>query len=97
MAEFYRQFAFVSSVLAGFAFTFYGTLLVAEREHRARVGSISCSRGVRGLSARYTRHDIWCCACRQPVERVQCIDFGGGSANRAALDVVPRRRGISSW
>jgi hypothetical protein len=35
MAEFYRQFAFVSSVLAGFAFTFYGTLLVAEREHRA--------------------------------------------------------------
>jgi hypothetical protein len=35
MAEYYRQFAFVSSVLAGFAFTFYGTLLVAEREHRA--------------------------------------------------------------
>ena len=35
MAEFYRQFAFVSSVLAGFSFTFYGTLLVAEREHRA--------------------------------------------------------------
>ena len=35
MAEFYRQFAFVSSVLAGFAFTFYGTLLVAAREHRA--------------------------------------------------------------
>ena len=34
MAEFYRQFAFVSSVLAGFAFTFYGTLLVAAREHR---------------------------------------------------------------
>jgi hypothetical protein len=35
MAEFYRQFALVSSVLAGFAFTFYGTLLVAAREHRA--------------------------------------------------------------
>jgi hypothetical protein len=35
MAEFYRQFAFVSSVLAGFAFTFYGTLLVAAHEHRA--------------------------------------------------------------
>jgi hypothetical protein len=35
MAELYRQFAFVSSVLAGFAFTFYGTLLVAAREHRA--------------------------------------------------------------
>jgi len=34
MAEFYRQFAFVSSVLAGFAFAFYGTLLVAAREHR---------------------------------------------------------------
>jgi hypothetical protein len=27
MAEYYRQFAFVSSVLAGFAFTFYATLL----------------------------------------------------------------------
>src|SRR4029453_1434799 len=35
MAEFYRQFALVSSVLAGFAFAFYGTLLVAAREHRA--------------------------------------------------------------
>jgi hypothetical protein len=35
MAEFCRQFAFVSSVLAGFAFAFYGTLLVAAREHRA--------------------------------------------------------------
>ena len=35
MADFYRQFAFVSSVLAGFSFTFYGTLLMAAREHRA--------------------------------------------------------------
>lgn len=35
MAEYYRQFAFVSSVLAGFAFTFYGTLLVASRKHGA--------------------------------------------------------------
>ena len=35
MAEFSRQFAFISSVLAGFAFAFYGTLLVAAREHRA--------------------------------------------------------------
>jgi len=35
MAEFYRQFAFVSSVLAGFSFTFYGTLLIAARQHRA--------------------------------------------------------------
>jgi hypothetical protein len=35
MTEYYRQFAFVSSVLAGFAFAFYGTLLVAAREHRA--------------------------------------------------------------
>jgi hypothetical protein len=34
MAEFYRQFAFVSSVLAGFSFTFYGTLLIAARQHR---------------------------------------------------------------
>jgi hypothetical protein len=35
MAEYCRQFAFVSSVLAGFAFAFYGTLLAAAREHRA--------------------------------------------------------------
>lgn len=34
MAEYYRQFAFVSSVLAGFAFTFYGTLLVASSTHK---------------------------------------------------------------
>ena len=34
MAELCRQFAFVSSVLAGFAFAFYGTLLVGAREHR---------------------------------------------------------------
>ena len=35
MAEYYRQFAFVSSVLAGFAFTFYATLLAIDRPHRA--------------------------------------------------------------
>jgi len=33
--EYYRQFAFVSSVLAGFAFTFYGVLLSASAQHRA--------------------------------------------------------------
>ena len=36
MTEYYRQFAFVSSVLAGFAFTFYGTLLLAPKH---RVGA----------------------------------------------------------
>jgi hypothetical protein len=35
MAEYYRQFAFVSSVLAGFAFTFYATLLSIDRQKRA--------------------------------------------------------------
>ena len=35
MAEYYRQFAFVSSVLAGFAFTFYATLLAIDRQKRA--------------------------------------------------------------
>ncbi len=35
MTEYYRQFAFVSSVLAGFAFTFYATLLTVSRENRA--------------------------------------------------------------
>ena len=33
--EYYRQFAFVSSVLAGFAFTFYGVLLSVSAQHRA--------------------------------------------------------------
>jgi hypothetical protein len=33
--EYYRQFAFVSSVLAGFAFSFYGVLLSASAQHRA--------------------------------------------------------------
>lgn len=35
MAEYYRQFAFVSSVLAGFAFTFYATLLSIDRQKGA--------------------------------------------------------------
>ena len=35
MDEYYRQFAFVSSVLAGFAFTFYAALLAMNRESRA--------------------------------------------------------------
>jgi hypothetical protein len=35
MAEYYRQYAFVSSVLAGFAFSFYGVLLAASSRHRA--------------------------------------------------------------
>jgi len=33
--EYYRQFAFVSSILAGFAFSFYGVLLSASAQHRA--------------------------------------------------------------
>jgi hypothetical protein len=33
--EYYRQFAFVSSVLAGFAFGFYGVLLSASAHQRA--------------------------------------------------------------
>ena len=35
MAEYYRQFAFVSSVLAGFAFTFYAALLAISAKSRA--------------------------------------------------------------
>ncbi|MBV9008693.1 MAG: hypothetical protein JO354_05915 [Verrucomicrobia bacterium] len=34
-SEYYRQFAFVSSVLAGFAFTFYGTLLSGSVKNSA--------------------------------------------------------------
>ena|SRR5450432_2722598 len=33
--EYYRQFAFVSSVLAGFAFTLYGVLLGTSTAHKA--------------------------------------------------------------
>jgi hypothetical protein len=35
MAEYYRQFAFVTSVLGGFAFALFGTLLLAPSSHRA--------------------------------------------------------------
>ena len=35
VVEYYRQFAFVSSVLAGFAFGFYGVLLSASARQRA--------------------------------------------------------------
>jgi hypothetical protein len=59
MAEYSRQFALVSSVLAGFAFAFYGTLLVAAREHRAgEWAAFFCSCGFRGFSAGYTGNDI---------------------------------------
>lgn len=34
MAEFFRQFAFVSSLLGGFSLAFFGTLLSAAKEHR---------------------------------------------------------------
>ena len=35
MTEYYRQFAFVTSVLGGFAFALFGTLLLAPSSHRA--------------------------------------------------------------
>jgi hypothetical protein len=35
MTEYYRQFAFVTSVLGGFAFALFGTLLLATPSHRA--------------------------------------------------------------
>jgi len=35
MTEYYRQFAFVTSVLGGFAFALFGTLLLAPSAHRA--------------------------------------------------------------
>jgi hypothetical protein len=35
MIEYYRQFAFVTSVLGGFAFALFGTLLLAPSSHRA--------------------------------------------------------------
>jgi hypothetical protein len=38
--ENYRQLAFVSSLLAGFAFTFYGVLLTTSTAHR--VASWAC-------------------------------------------------------
>lgn len=35
MAEYFRQFAFVSALLGGFSLAFFGTLLDAGRTHRA--------------------------------------------------------------
>jgi hypothetical protein len=35
MTEYYRQFAFVTSVLGGFAFALFGVLLLAPSSHRA--------------------------------------------------------------
>lgn len=35
MAEYYRQFAFVTSVLGGFSFALFGTLLLAQSSHWA--------------------------------------------------------------
>jgi hypothetical protein len=35
MTEYYRQFAFVTSVLGGFSFALFGTLLLAPSSHRA--------------------------------------------------------------
>jgi hypothetical protein len=49
MAEYYRQFAFVSSVLAGFAFTFYATLLAINRPH-----SCSAQRNLEEFASCYT-------------------------------------------
>ncbi len=34
MAEYFREFAFVASLLAGFSFAFFGTLLGAPKDHR---------------------------------------------------------------
>lgn len=34
MAEYFRQFAFVASLLGGFSFAFFGTLLGVPRDHR---------------------------------------------------------------
>lgn len=34
MAEYFRQFAFVASLLGGFSFAFFGTLLSAQYAHR---------------------------------------------------------------
>ena len=59
--EYYRQFAFVSSVLAGFAFSFYGVLLSASARHRAaKPGGPLGSDGLYCTFARYTRNDFRC-------------------------------------
>jgi len=65
---------------------------------RASIGQVSgqhfCGRGFRGLFACYTRHDIWRCTRRYPAERIQFIAVGGGSPNRAGLQLVLRRCGV---
>ena len=85
MADFYRKFAFVSSVLAGFSFTFYGTLLMAAREHRAGTWAafLAVAASVAFLPVTLG-DDIHRCSRRQPAERVQHIKCGSGSATGAA-------------
>src|SRR5215471_4713837 len=43
MTEYYRQFAFVTSVLGGFAFTLFGVLLLAPSSHWAAILSVTAS------------------------------------------------------
>ena len=96
MAEYSRQFAFVSSVLAGFAFAFYGTLLVAAREHRAGewaaffavAASVAFLPVTLGMTFNAVR------TANQPKE-LSISAAAAESANRTALDVVSLRGGLS--
>jgi hypothetical protein len=50
--ENYRQLAFVSSLLAGFAFTFYGVLLTTSTAHRvSKLGLLPCGSGLDHIPA----------------------------------------------
>ena len=85
MAEFYRQFAFVSSVLAGFSFTFYGTLLIAARRHQAGTWAAFLAVAATFTAARATN---------QPSEF--SISHAAADPQLALFsDVVPFRYGLA--
>ncbi len=96
MAEYYRQSAFITSVLAGFAFTFAATLLVGAREHRAGVvGGLSRTRGLDRLSAGYSRDDIQRSSRRELPRAVQLGPGSSRSVHSDALNLISPRHPFS--
>jgi hypothetical protein len=60
MTEYYRQFAFITSVLGGFAFALFGTLLLAPPSHRAASWAATISVTCLGVVfIGYARRDSW--------------------------------------
>ena len=59
LLEYYRQFGFVSSVLGGFAFTFFGVLLpVSPKGRAAALAAYLAVAGLDSFFSRNARHDL---------------------------------------